>query len=98
VLLNAGLEHYFDGVVSVDDVKSYKPDPAVYSHFLHKTESVASDSWLISSNPFDVIGAVSCGMNSVWLRRTPNAIFDPWEYKPTAVAESFNDLNSMLAL
>jgi 2-haloacid dehalogenase len=98
VLRNANLDQYFEDVVSVDDVKSYKPDPAVYAHFLSKTESVASKSWLVSSNPFDVIGAVSCGMNSVWLRRTPNAIFDPWEFKPTAIAESFKDLNSMLAL
>jgi len=96
VLRNAGLEHYFDGVVSVDDVKSYKPSPAVYSYFLRKTKSVASNSWLISSNPFDVIGAVSCGMRSVWLRRTPNATFDPWEFKPTAIAESIIDLNTIL--
>ena len=98
VLRNAGLEHYFDGVVSVDDVKSYKPAPEVYYHFLRKTESVASKSWLISSNPFDVIGAVSCGMRSVWLKRTPKAIFDPWELKPTAIAESFIDLDTILHL
>ena len=98
VLRNAGIDHYFVDVVSVDDVKSYKPDPEVYYHFLRKTESVASKSWLISSNPFDVIGAVSCGMSSVWLKRTPKAIFDPWEFNPTAIAESFVDLDTILNL
>lgn len=97
-LQNAGLEHYFEGVVSVDDVKSYKPDQAVYSYFLRKTESVASKSWLISSNPFDVIGAVSSGMRSVWLKRAPNAIFDPWEIKPTAIVDSFIDFTNYFRL
>ena len=92
LLQNAGLQHYFDGIVSVDDIKSYKPNPAVYAYFMRKTESIASKSWLISSNPFDVIGAISNGMRSVWIKRTPNAIFDPWEIEPTAIAESILDL------
>lgn len=96
LLQNAGIEHYFEGVVSVDDIKSYKPNPAVYAYFLRKTESIVSKSWLISSNPFDVIGAVSNGMRSVWIKRTPNAIFDPWEIEPTAIVESIIDLNTIL--
>ncbi len=98
VIQNAGLEHYFEGVVSVDDVKSYKPDPRVYSYFLRKTESAAMKSWLISSNPFDVIGAVSSGMRSVWIKRTPNAICDLWEIEPTAIAGSIMDLNTILKI
>ena len=96
LLQNAGLQHYFDGIVSVDDIKSYKPNPAVYAYFMRKTVSIASKSWLISSNPFDVIGAISNGMRSVWIKRTPNAIFDPWEIEPTAIAESIIGLYTIL--
>jgi len=96
LLQNAGLQHYFDGIVSVDDIKSYKPNPAVYAYFMRKTVSIASKSWLISSNPFDVIGAISNGMRSVWIKRTPNAIFDPWEIEPTAIVESIIDLKAIL--
>jgi 2-haloacid dehalogenase len=96
LLQNAGLEHYFDGIVSVDDLKSYKPNPAVYAYLLRKTESIVSKSWLISSNPFDVIGAISSGLRSIWIRRTPNAIFDPWEIEPTAIVESIIDLHTIL--
>lgn len=96
LLQNAGLENYFAGVVSVDDIKSYKPDPAVYTYFLSQTKSRVSESWLISSNSFDVIGAISNGIRSVWIRRTPDAIFDPWEIKPTAVAETIIELNTIL--
>ena len=96
LLHNAGLQHYFDGIVSVDDIKSYKPNPAVYAYFMRKTVSIASKSWLISSNPFDVIGAISNGMRSVWIRRTPDATFDPWEIEPTAIVESIIDLKTIL--
>ncbi|MHB8165516.1 MAG: haloacid dehalogenase type II, partial [Sulfuricella sp.] len=33
LLKNAGIRDYFIGVVSVDEMKSYKPNPGVYSHF-----------------------------------------------------------------
>ncbi|MCH9758692.1 MAG: haloacid dehalogenase type II, partial [Proteobacteria bacterium] len=61
LLVAAGIRDYFHGVVSVDDIKSFKPNPAVYNHFLRETESESSNAWLVSSNPFDVIGAISAG-------------------------------------
>jgi 2-haloacid dehalogenase len=92
VLAAASIRDYFTGVVSVDDIKTFKPSPGVYSHFLRSTGSVGSDAWLISSNPFDVIGAVSFGMRAAWIRRTPDAVFDPWGIKPTITAESLAGL------
>jgi 2-haloacid dehalogenase len=76
LLDNAGIRHYFLGVVSVDDVKSFKPNPGVYSHFLRKTGSVGTDTWLISSNSFDVIGAISFGMRAIWVKRSQDAILE----------------------
>ena len=35
---------------------------------------------MISSNPFDVIGARSAGLQAVWVRRTAEAIYDPCGY------------------
>ena len=70
LLVAAGIRDYFLGVVSVDDLKSFKPNPAVYSHFLRESGAKGSSAWLISSNPFDVIGAISTGMYAVWVQRT----------------------------
>lgn len=88
LLTQAGLRHYFDDVVSVDEVRSFKPDPAVYAHFLRRAATRADDAWLVSSNPFDVIGAVAAGMCAGWLRRSPDALFDPWDLAPTLSAET----------
>lgn len=97
-LLNtAGIRELFVGVVSVDDLKSFKPNPAVYSHFLRKTASLQSSAWLISGNPFDVIGAISAGMKGVWLKRSEEAIFDPWGIEPTLVVKSLVEVADKIA-
>ena len=97
LLVAAGIRDYFLGIVSADDIKSYKPNPAVYSYFLRKSGASGNTAWLISSNPFDVIGAVSAGMKSVWVRRSKDAVFDPWGIEPTVIVESLNELNKCLA-
>lgn len=97
LLVAAGIRDYFLGVVSVDDLKSFKPNPAVYSHFLRESGAKGSSAWLISSNPFDVIGAISTGMHAVWVQRTKEAIFDPWGIEPTIIVESLEDLHEKIA-
>lgn len=92
LLCNAGIRGYFLGVVSVDEMKSYKPNPGVYSHFLRRAGAVGADAWLVSSNPFDVIGALSAGMRAAWVKRSPDAIFDPWGIEPTLTANSLLNL------
>ena len=96
LLNNAGIRELFLGVVSVDDIKSFKPNPAVYSHFLRQSKSTGGSAWLISSNPFDVIGAISAGMKSAWVRRSPEAIFDPWGIEPTITVNSLLGLDKKI--
>lgn len=92
LLKNAGIDNYFTGIVSTDEVKSFKPDPAVYNHFLSRASASGSDSWMISSNPFDVTGAVSAGMKAAWIRRDKENVFDPWEIKPTIIVNNISEL------
>ena len=92
LLAHAGLRDYFIGVVSVDAIKSYKPDPAVYAHFLRQAGATGAEAWLISSNPFDVIGAISAGMRAAWIKRSADALFDPWGIEPTLTVSSLAGL------
>lgn len=96
LLGNAGIRDLFLGVVSVDDIRSFKPNPAVYSHFLRKSASTGGNAWLISSNPFDVIGAISAGMKSAWVQRSPEAVFDPWGIEPTVTVSSLIELEKKI--
>lgn len=98
LLQNAGITDFFHGVVSCDDLKSFKPNPAVYSHFLRTSNSSGSDAWLVSSNPFDVIGAISAGMRAAWVKRSSSAVFDPWGIEPTVTVSTLSELNEKLIL
>lgn len=96
LLVNAGIRDLFLGIVSVDDIQTFKPSPATYRYFLEKSEAAINDTWLVSSNPFDVMGAVSTGLNAAWVQRSPQAIFDPWGIEPTVVINSLSDLPDQL--
>ena len=92
LLNHAGKRDYFIDVVSVDEMKSYKPNPGVYSHFLRRSDATCSNAWLVSGNPFDVIGAISSGMSAAWVKRSPDAIFDPWGIEPTLTVNNLASL------
>jgi len=96
LLNNAGIRDLFLGVVSVDDIKIFKPSPGAYAHFLRTSESKGDEAWLISSNPFDVTGSISSGMKSAWIQRSEESIFDPWEISPTITAKSLVDFTNKI--
>ena len=92
LLVAADIRGLFDGVVSVDDRKTFKPNPDVYEHLLDTTASSPGNAWLISSNPFDVIGAISYGLRAAWVKRSKHSIFDPWGIEPTLTITSLREL------
>ena len=96
LLANAGLDAHLDGIVSVHPMASYKPDPAVYQHFLDSTGSAAREAWLVSGNPFDVIGAQARGWNTAWVQRDPGAVFDPWGVQPTVTIADLRELGEAI--
>lgn len=97
LLGNAGILNLFDGVISTEDVEMFKPSPIVYNHFIQVTESNAEDTWLISGNTFDVMGARSCGWNAAWVQRSADSLFDPWdEFQPTATIQNLTELSGVL--
>ena len=65
VLDNANLLPVFDDIVSVDEIKTFKPDPAIYAHTVQRLGRATKTLWLVSSNPFDVIGAKGAGLRVV---------------------------------
>jgi len=96
LLHHAGIRDLFLGVISVDDIKTFKPSPGAYAHFLRTSETNGKESWLISSNPFDVTGSISAGMKSAWIQRSKESIFDPWEIGPTITAKSLMDFTDKI--
>ncbi|EAR60935.1 haloacid dehalogenase type II [Neptuniibacter caesariensis] len=92
LLGNAGIRQAFQDIISVDEIQTFKPNPETYAHFLKRTNAKADRTWLISSNPFDVIGAKSAGFNTAWVQRDAKAIFDPWGVEPDLIVASLPEL------
>ncbi|MHB8644700.1 MAG: haloacid dehalogenase type II [Thermomicrobiales bacterium] len=85
LLDHAGILPYLDDVISVDDLRTFKPDPAVYAYLARRANRPVAETWLVSGNPFDVIGAKAAGLRAAWIRRNPEAIFDPWGIEPDRI-------------
>ena len=85
-------------MVSCDEVKSFKPNPGVYAHFLRRAATPGASAWLVSSNPFDVIGAMSAGMRAAWVRRSPQAVFDPWGIAPSVTVAELTTLAAAIGV
>ena len=56
-----------------------------------------TEAWLISGNPFDVIGAMAAGMRGVWVRRSADAVFDPWGMQPGLTVAGLTEIEHELA-
>jgi len=98
LLQHAALWSQLSAVVSVDGLQTFKPDPAVYEYLSAQAGTAKDNLWLISSNPFDVIGAKACGLRSAWVRRDSDRVFDPWEFQPDLIVQSLEELPARLAL
>ncbi|MFV1466851.1 MULTISPECIES: haloacid dehalogenase type II [Idiomarina] len=92
LLEGAELSRYFKDIISCKDIKSFKPNPQVYQHFLDKSGSKEQNTWLISSNSFDIIGASAAGWKTAWVKRSREAQFDPWGINPTITVSSLSQL------
>jgi 2-haloacid dehalogenase len=59
----------FDDVISVDEVKQYKPTPASYAHVLHTLHVSREEVLFMSSNGWDISGAKNFGFHTAWINR-----------------------------
>lgn len=90
------LRQYFAEIFSVEEIRAFKPSPKAYAAFLEYTGAQAEQTWLISGNQFDIIGARSVGWQAVWVRRLPNVVYDPWGPEPTATVSTLTELPRVL--
>jgi 2-haloacid dehalogenase len=66
---SAGIGHLLDHVVSVDEIRRFKPDPAVYQLAVARLGIPASAIAFVSSNGWDAWAAAEFGMRVVWCNR-----------------------------
>lgn len=81
----------FDAVLSVDELKIYKPAPEVYGYAVRVLGVKAQDIGFISSNCWDALGAKSYGFTVFWINRL-NAPLDRLGFAPDRVVTSLHEV------
>jgi len=81
----------FDAVLSVDEVKIYKPAPQVYELAVRRLGVPKAAIGFVSSNCWDALGAKSFGFTVYWINRS-NAPVDALGFAPDAQVKSLAEL------
>jgi 2-haloacid dehalogenase len=81
----------FDAVLSVDELKVYKPAPEVYQMAVDKLQE--KEIGFVSSNCWDALGAKSFGFRVYWINRT-GAPVDRLGFRPDKIGATLNEVLS----
>jgi 2-haloacid dehalogenase len=90
---NCGLD--FESVLSVDELRIYKPAPEVYELAVRKLNVPREEIGFVSSNCWDALGAKSYGFRAWWIRRS-GAPVDRLDFEPDAVLKNLGELPEIL--
>ena len=86
------LNHLFDDLFSIEEVKVYKPDSKVYEIPVRKYNAKANEITFLSANTWDVSGGGNYGYNSIWVDRN-KVEFDVLDFYPK---NKINNLTQLL--
>ncbi len=89
LVAHSGLE--LDALISVDELKTYKPSPAVYALAVQRLKIDKARIGFVSSNCWDALGAKSFGFTVFWINRA-RAPVDRLGFAPDAIVESLDEV------
>ena len=87
---SAGIGEVFDAILSVEEVKVYKPHPSVYGLACERLSVAAAGVCFVSSNGWDAYSAKAFGFHTLWCNRfgqAPERIPETPDAQITTLAE-----------
>ncbi|KAI0844905.1 haloacid dehalogenase [Daldinia vernicosa] len=85
----------FKSLITVDSLKCFKPDRRVYDHLVEQVgkQGRASDVWVVSANPFDIVGSRAAGLKAAFIDRIGKGWIDRLDEKraPVVVASGVDE-------
>ncbi len=96
-LVKNRIKYDFDGVMSVEDVGSFKPTPGVYRRAARNLGMEPGEIIMVSANSFDVMGARTCGFRGAYVNRYGLPFEDTHKiYEPDVTVKNFTELADAL--
>ncbi len=94
-LTNAGIIGYFEKVLSVDEVRQFKPMRRVYESAAEAMDISAGELWMIAAHDWDVAGAIHAGCRGAFVAR-PGKGYNPLYPQPDIAAGSLTEIAEKL--
>ncbi|KAF3066422.1 Haloacetate dehalogenase H-2 [Daldinia childiae] len=91
----------FKSIITADSLKCFKPDRRTYEHLVEQAgkQGKESDVWVVSANPFDIVGSRAAGLKAAYIDRSGKGWIDRLdeERAPEVIALSVDKaINSIL--
>ncbi len=93
---SAELEGRFQHIISVDEVRTYKPSPVVYQLAEKHLGARRGEIGFVSANCWDVAGAKAFGLQAYWLNRR-NDPLEELGFQPDGIISTATDLTGVVA-
>ena len=93
---SAGIADLLDAIVSVDEIKVFKPSPRVYELASSHLKIAKGDMGFVSSNNWDVNGAGSAGLTAFWIQRSAAEPPEELDYPAARVVHAITDLPALV--
>ncbi|KAI1763669.1 haloacid dehalogenase [Hypoxylon sp. FL1150] len=85
----------FKSLVTVHDLRCFKPDKRAYEHLVEQVgkQGKANDVWVVSANPFDVVGAGAAGLRAAFIDRAGKGWIDRLDDRraPSVIASGVDE-------
>lgn len=92
---SAGIGALLDAVLSVEDVKVYKPNPRVYRLPVEALGLGESEMAFVSSNGWDAVAAARFGYRAIWVNRLDQPA-ERLSAAPAAIVRNLKELATLL--
>jgi 2-haloacid dehalogenase len=93
---SAGIADLLDAIISVDEIKVFKPSPRVYERASSHLKIAKRDIGFVSSNNWDVNGAGSAGLTAFWIQRAAAEPPEELDYPAARVVHAITDLPALV--
>ena len=93
---SAGIRDLLDDIISVEEVKIFKPSPRVYNLAPERLKVSNAELGFVSGNSWDINGAASAGLNTFWIQRSAGEVPEELGFQASTVVKAITDLAPLL--
>jgi 2-haloacid dehalogenase len=94
---NAGIAGLLDAIISTEEIKTFKPAPAVYKLVATHLKVATTNVGFVSSNNWDIHGAGSAGLHTFWIQRSAAEPQEELGFPAGRTVHALTDLPALVA-